>query len=141
MTKLPQQKIIARALEIISDETKWTRGSIARLANSKPCGCRNPRAVCFCAVGALNRAAGEVLAVNAFHHAIEAERDVLAANHELRDLPTMNDLEGRETIIEMFKAALAISRSAPPPPAHKAEGCRHARQHSRTSGLPRMLDE
>ena len=80
---------------------------MARLANSRPCGCLNPRAVCFCAVGALNRAAGEVLAVNGFHHAVEAERQVLAANHELRDLPTINDLDGRETIIEMFKAALA----------------------------------
>jgi len=107
MAKPPQQQIIARALEIVSDETKWTRGSMARLADSKPCGCLNPRAVCFCAVGALNRAAGEVLAVNGFHHAVEAERHVLAANQELRDLPTINDLDGRETIIEMFKAALA----------------------------------
>jgi hypothetical protein len=107
MAHPPQQQIIARALEIVSDETKWTRGSMARLADSKPCGCRNPRAVCFCAVGALNRAAGEVLAVNAFHHAVEAERHVLAANRELRDLPTINDLDGRETVIEMFKAALA----------------------------------
>ena len=37
MAKPPQQQIIARALEIISDEGKWTRDSMARLADSKPC--------------------------------------------------------------------------------------------------------
>jgi len=41
MAKPPQQQIIARALEIISDESRWTRGSMARLADSKACGCLN----------------------------------------------------------------------------------------------------
>ena len=107
MAKPPQQQIIARALEIISDESKWTRGAMARLADGKPCGCLDPRAVCFCAVGALNRSAGEILAANRFYHASEAEHEVLAANNELRDLARVNDIEGREAVIAMFKVALA----------------------------------
>ena len=107
MAKPPQRQIISRALEIISDETKRTRGAMARLADSKACGCLNPRAVCFCAVGALNRAAGEILAANRFYHASEAEHEVLAANNEARGLALVNDTEGRKAVIAMFKVALA----------------------------------
>ena len=107
MAKPLQHQIISRALEIISDESKWTRGAMARLADSKPCACLNPRAVRFCAVGALNRAADELLTQNGFHHAVEAEHEVLAANKELRGLPSINDIQGRETVIAMFKVALA----------------------------------
>jgi hypothetical protein len=106
MAKPLQHQIIARALEIISDESKWTRGSLARLADGKPCACLNPRAVSFCAVGALYRAACELLAVNGFHHASDAEHEVLAANNELRGLASINDTEGREAVIAMFKVAL-----------------------------------
>jgi hypothetical protein len=103
---LHHHQIITRALEIISEESRWTRGSLARLADSKPCASRNPRAVRFCAVGALNRAAGELLTCNGFHHAVEAEHEVLAANKELRGLPSINDVEGRDAVIAMFKVAL-----------------------------------
>jgi len=111
MPKPLQHQIIARALEIISDESRWTRGSLARLADGKPCACLNPRAVSFCALGALNRAAGELLADNGLHHAAEAEHEVLAANNELNGLPSINDTDGRAVVIAMFKVALG-ERSA-----------------------------
>jgi hypothetical protein len=95
MAKALQHQIISRALEIISDETKWTRGSMARLVDGKPCASLNPRAARFCAVGALNRAAGELLAGNGFYHAAEAEHEVLAANNELRGLASINDRRRR----------------------------------------------
>jgi len=107
MAKALQHQIISRALEIISDETKWTRGAMARLVDGKPCASLNPRAARFCAVGALNRAAGELLAGNGFYHAAEAEHEVLAANNEARDLALVNDIEGRKAVIAMFKVALA----------------------------------
>jgi hypothetical protein len=106
-----QQQIITRALEIISDESKWTRASLARLADGTACACLNPRAVRFCAVGALNRAAGELLSSNAFQHALEAEQYVLKANSELNGLASINDNDGRKVVIAMFKVALG-QRSA-----------------------------
>jgi hypothetical protein len=106
MAKPLQRQIITRALEIISDESKWTRGSLARLADGTACACLDPRAVRFCAVGALNRAAGELLADNGFYHATEAEHLVLEANCELHGLPSINDTDGREVVIAMFKVAL-----------------------------------
>jgi hypothetical protein len=106
MAKALQHQIISRALEIISHESKWTRGSMARLVDGKPCASLNPRAVRFCAVGALYRAAGELLTGNGFYHASEAEHEVLAANNELRGLASINDNDGREAVIAMFKVAL-----------------------------------
>jgi hypothetical protein len=107
MAKPLQQQIIARALEIISDESMWTRGSMARTTDGKACACLDPLAVRFCAVGALCRAAGELLSSNGFDRALEAEHLVLAANNELHGLPSINDVDGRDAVIAMFKVALA----------------------------------
>jgi hypothetical protein len=106
MAKPLQHQIIARALEIISDESKWTRGSMARMADGTACACLDPLAVRFCAVGALYRAAGELLSSNGFDRALEAEHLVLAASNELNGLPSINDVEGRSAVIAMFKVAL-----------------------------------
>jgi hypothetical protein len=107
MAKPLQHQIIARALEIVSDESKWTRGAMARTADGKACASLDPLAVRFCAVGALYRAASELLSSSGFNRALEAEHLVLAASHELHGLPTINDMEGREAVIAMFKVALA----------------------------------
>jgi hypothetical protein len=115
MSKPLQHQIIARALEIVSDESKWTRGSMARTADGNPCACLDPVAVRFCALGALFRAAGELfgmdkfaLGQNGFAQAVEAESFVLAANNLGDDgAPRINDVEGREAVVAMFKVALA----------------------------------
>jgi hypothetical protein len=74
MAKAIQQQIAARALEIISDEAHWTRVFIARRADGKLCACFDPWVVRFCAIGALIRAAGELLGNAGFEHAYSAER-------------------------------------------------------------------
>ena len=61
MANLLQHQIIKRALEIISDETKWTRGAMARNAFGHSCSAWDQEAVRFCAVGAIYRAAFEML--------------------------------------------------------------------------------
>jgi hypothetical protein len=106
MAKPLQKQIIARALEIISDESKWTRGSMARMADGTACACLDPLAVRFCAVGALYRAAGELLSSNGFDRALEAEHLVQAGSNALHGLPSINDVEGRDAVIAMFKVAL-----------------------------------
>jgi hypothetical protein len=107
MAKPLQHQIISRALDMISDNAKWTRVSLARAADGAPCGCFDPIAVQFCAVGALYRAASELLGLDALAHAIEAENIVLAANSRSDGLQIVNDVEGREAVIAMFKIALA----------------------------------
>ena len=108
MSKPLQHQIIARALEIISDEEHWTRGFVARSADGRLCSCCDPRAERFCAVGALNRAAHELVKVGRAEHAYAAEGFVLAANGRHHDsLPLINDIDGHEVIVAMFKVALA----------------------------------
>ena len=70
--------------------------------------CFDPRAARFCAIGALNRAARELLGVAGVEPAYAAEAFVLAANGRHHDsLPCINDNCGHEVIVAMFKVALA----------------------------------
>ena len=108
MAKRLQYQVIARALKLVSDEQTWTRGSFARNAQGRPCPIRSSEAVRFCAVGALSRAAYDLLGESAHVSLIdEAESFVLAANGvEHLDLPAINDRGGREAIVSLFKRAL-----------------------------------
>ena len=107
MSKPLQHQIIARALEIISDELRWTRGAMARTADGSSCDCLDLLAERFCAIGALQRAAAELLGNKIFAHVLEVEEFVLAANKSTLGLPSINDVEGRDAIIAMFEVALA----------------------------------
>lgn len=106
MARPPQQQIIARALDLISDEARWTSLVLARKADGKTCEWIHPFAARFCAIGALDRAAYELL--GGAEAALRAEKFVLAANDRPNDsLPRINDHEGHAVIVAMFKRALA----------------------------------
>jgi hypothetical protein len=108
MSKPLQYQIIARALELVSDENTWAKGAMARRADGMPCAPMHPRAVRFCAVGALQRAAGELSGGDqAFQRAEQAETCVLTTNRSRVELPAINDLAGRQAIVDMFRVALA----------------------------------
>ena len=107
MAKPLLHQLIARALEIISDETKWTRCSMARMADGKVCASLDPAAASFCAVGALYRAAAVLFGADGFNRALEAEEFVLTSNKSNVGLQIINDTEGREAVIAMFEVALA----------------------------------
>ena len=63
----------------------------------------DPLAVRFCAVGALFRAAGELLGTAGFAQVVEAENFVLAANNLGDDgVPRINDVLGQAAVIELF---------------------------------------
>ena len=103
-----QDRIIARALEIISDKEHWTTVVVASEADGTPCSCQDPLATRFCAIGALFRAASEFLADGGVEQGFKAAKLVLAANNRPYDtLPQINDAEGHAVIVAMFKRALA----------------------------------
>ncbi len=106
MAKSLQNQIISRALEIISDETHWTRLVLACDLDGAPCNYLDATATRFCAMGALYRAARECLGVYSF--AGGAAKHVLAANNRPQEcLPRINDAEGHAVIVAMFERALA----------------------------------
>ncbi len=110
MAKSLQHQVILRALEIISDESRWTGGTLARDHHRRSCQVTAPEAVRFCAIGALERAAYELLG-NAVEPSLvtEIEKTILAANgYASFTLAQINDQKGREAVIELFKKALAV---------------------------------
>jgi hypothetical protein len=108
MARSLQHLIIARALDIISDEARWTSLVIARTADGSLCDCRDVAAARFCAIGALYRASAEMLGEQAFEFVFRAEKFILRANNRPHDsLPRINDREGHAVIVAMFERALA----------------------------------
>ena len=109
MAKTLQHQIIVRALELISDDSRWTGGAMARDARRRSCSAYAPQAVRFCALGAIARAAFELLGLADDPDLIDQiEAKVLAANsREQPNLACINDRDGREAVIEMFKKTLA----------------------------------
>ena len=109
MAKLLQHQIIERALEIVSDETRWTRGAMARNKLGHSCSAWDHEAIRFCAIGAIYRAAFDLLGESLDATIIEiTETCVIAANGlEYSSLPSVNDHEGRDAVMALFQRALA----------------------------------
>lgn len=51
------KSILQSARELIADPAHWTQSAFARDVNGNDCVSNDPEAVCFCALGALNKAA------------------------------------------------------------------------------------
>ncbi len=82
MARSLQHQIVARALDIISDEERWTCLAVARTANGSHCDCRDVAATRFCAVGALYRASDELL--GEMGSIVRAENELFSSEHELK---------------------------------------------------------
>jgi len=108
MAKSLQHQMIAHALQLIEQESNWSRGDWARTSTDKPCAWSQPDAAKFCATAALNRAALELAPQRWYDLAATAQRQVLASNSVLdKHLPGINDREGHAVIVTMLKRALA----------------------------------
>ena len=108
MAKTLQHQIIARAVELISDERRWTVGAMARNTQRQSCAGYTTEAVRFCAIGALTRAVFELLGPPSNPDLVDQiEAMVLAANGlERTNLACINDRQGREAILELLRKAL-----------------------------------
>ena len=107
MSQTLQQQIIARALELVSDENSWTGGTMARDARRRSCSVGSEAAVRFCAVGALGRASFELLGTIDAELIAEIEATVLATNGlEHLSLASINDRAGREIVVAMLQKAV-----------------------------------
>lgn len=48
-------QILEEARELLSDESRWTQGVVARTMDGKPTLVENKEAVCFCSLGAIGK--------------------------------------------------------------------------------------
>ena len=114
MAKPLHDQIIIRALAIIEDGSRWTQGALARLSNGVECPCFDARAERFCAAGALYRAACELSGANSWLLAQEAEQRVLMRNGwRHMSLTNVNDIQGHECVVAMFRKAVGKDRATP----------------------------
>jgi hypothetical protein len=54
-------QIAERTHELLSDETRWTKGANARTRQNKPTAPFSSNAVCFCLTGAVTKAVSEIM--------------------------------------------------------------------------------
>jgi hypothetical protein len=108
MAKPLQHQIIARAIELIADEAHWTRGALARDERGRACCWDSAGVTRFCAVGALVRAAADLLGstVNATSLASVAAKEVMGANGGTRCVQQINDIEGHAAIVKALQKVL-----------------------------------
>ncbi len=117
MTQTLQRQIVSRARAIIADEVNWTSKALARDSRGMLCEWDDARATKFCALGALVRAASEMIPDDYVAHsfAMEAARQILDASRmNGACLPMLNDSEGHGSVIAMFDRALDTSENAVP---------------------------
>jgi hypothetical protein len=108
MAKTLQHQIIEEALRLIAEEEHWTRCSMARNREGDPCSVWDPAAVRFCAVGALWRAANELMGtIEAFELVETIAKQVGDINGRSDCLQTCNDVEGHAAVVGMLQVALA----------------------------------
>ena len=81
MAQTLQRQIVSRARALIADEVIWTSKALARDSKGTVCEWDDARATKFCALGALVRAASEVIPDDYVAHsfAMEAARQILVS--------------------------------------------------------------
>ena len=103
--------VLTGARELISDPERWTQHVYARDAEGWHTGWDSPKAVCWCAVGAVGRAAQVVQ-----EESVERNALVFRAMDELRrvigdhGVSSFNDHYAHADVLHMFDQAIAASR-------------------------------
>ena len=99
---------LERAADLIEPEGAWTQGALYRDALGEPAGAASGKAVCWCAVGALNEVRGP------FSDAFEAVEALLPKprTFHLRPLSDWNDAPGRTQaeVVAKLREAAALAR-------------------------------
>lgn len=95
--------VLREARELISDPKRWTRGAFARDVEGTRVRSAADEAVCWCAIGAYNRAAGGTKQLEAFRLLQRASDDLFGKD----DPAEVNDEMDHAAVLRMFDAAIA----------------------------------
>lgn len=111
MSKNIEILITQGAIAILERPRAWSRGTMARTANGRPCGPNQRPAQRFCAYGALVRAAFELcgdITVSA-KLASNCERQILRCAGLTGRLSQLNDRMGRGKVLEIMRRSLNLT--------------------------------
>jgi hypothetical protein len=103
MTRLVRDHVLRRARALIAEQSGWTRGVLSRTASGRPVTWHAEDARCWCAVGALHRAAYDL--VGDIERAAEIADAALAASFP-PNLTWINDTQGHDAVLRLFDQAL-----------------------------------
>jgi hypothetical protein len=111
MTTTVHKQVLINARALIADPARWTQRMYASTASGQKVAWYDPSAAKWCAVGALYRAAYDLLG-----DAKEATRIGNAAAKCIRPrcrfrggLPAMNDTQGHAAVLAAFDEALEVT--------------------------------
>ncbi|APH74148.1 DUF6197 family protein [Aquibium oceanicum] len=93
-------EILIKARELIADPKHWTQGQLARSNTGSYINPQHPSAVCFCSIGALERAAGGEFN-DAYYEARARLRDTLN-----RCIASFNDNHTHAQVLAKFDEAI-----------------------------------
>ena len=103
MTLIVRDQALRRARALIAQQTGWTRGVLSRAVGGRPVMWHAEDACCWCAVGALHRAAYDL--VGDKERAAEIADGALAASFP-PNLAWINDTRGHAAVLALFDCAL-----------------------------------
>jgi hypothetical protein len=103
-----QKQVLINARALIADPARWTMWMLASTANGRPVAWHDASARRWCAVGAIHRAAFDLVGNKrrAVCIATEVINNVYPPTWVRRSLPALNDARGHAAVIELFDRAL-----------------------------------
>jgi hypothetical protein len=105
MTLTLRQQVLRDARALIANQTHWTRGVLSRAASGRPVMWYDQEACRWCAVGALNRAAYDL--VGDRERAAQIADEVLVACFPA-NLTWINDTQGHAAVLELFNRSQLV---------------------------------
>jgi hypothetical protein len=103
MTGTLHHQVLGYARALIARQTDWTRGVHARAENGRPVMWHDQEACSWCALGAINRAAYDLIGNK---ERAEGIADEIIANCFPCNLSWINDKDGHAAVIKLFDKAL-----------------------------------
>jgi hypothetical protein len=94
------QQVLQGAIDLISDPNKWCSLAGARDVEGEPVDVHDKNAVCWCAIGAINKVAGRNIGL------VADTADLFYAANNGRHITDINDFDGRQAVIDAMKHAL-----------------------------------
>jgi hypothetical protein len=105
---ITEKDVIRAALRLVENRMTWTRGTLARDRKSREVKPTDPRAVRWCAAGAIRKAAPEIARNSGEARNLTEDAEArLCHLAQGRLLQTINDEKGRKAVVALFKKALA----------------------------------
>src|SRR3989442_13897257 len=109
MTTTVQKQVLINARALIADPAHWTRGTLACNVNNRKVEWHDPSATKWCAMGAIYRAAYDL--VGDLQEATRIGNEVVVKSVSPTrwfrgGLPVINDMRGHAAVLKLFDKAL-----------------------------------